>query len=73
MPEGSLIVAAYAAAPFYAAYVLPNRWAVVRLTLGYSSLVLFSTALVGFFVPEVSEQTLHVLNSGVEALWKTTE
>ncbi len=45
----------------------------IRQLLGWSSLVIWASVLVSFFIPEVGESVLFLLNSGVKALWKTTE
>lgn len=50
--------------------LIPDK---ARQTLGWSSLVIFGSALLSFFEPTIGQAVLFLLNSGVKALWNLTE
>jgi len=67
------ILFGYGTVLFCAAVVgdrLPSR---MRQVLGWSALALWAVFLLSFFVPELNDLTLFIINSGVKALWELTE
>ena len=66
------ILFGYGAVLFCAAVIgdeLPVR---LRQVLGWSALALWAVFLLSFFVPELNDLTLFIINSGVKALWELT-
>lgn len=63
----------YGSALFCMALITP--WLPFRLKqlFGWSSLVIFGSVVLSFFVPEIGRSVLFVLNNGVKALWSLTE
>lgn len=63
----------YGLAFFAVAYLLPPKLYVVRFVLGYTSLVVFGTAILGAVVPSVADKSLFVLNGTARFIWNLTE
>lgn len=67
--EDTLVLGAYASAMFSAAYMFPPEWRVIRYLIGYASLLVFISIVVGFLLPDVADCVLRTLNGGVKAVW----